>query len=298
MKKAQLIVALLTMQAVRASAALLVDENFDSYENQEAFEAVWAPIGTVSPVSAVLSTGQAASATNSVEVPGTGDAGRYRNQITFGSTPILGIGDQLVLSFDFYDQFPAGNPRSHYVTLQTSTAPGTTPAGQMVSLGLHSNQGADDSGGNYYMAAISGYAHVAGDPDGGPDEAASGTTLGDFFKLNDSTAGLRGDNAGWGNLKLVISTSDGIAADHAFYVDNALAEIVNDVGPITQYSVLRIGSGLGNGGLKGYFDNVRLESVQVVAVPEAGSFAAMGLGGLISAGAVWIKKRRAVRAAA
>jgi hypothetical protein len=76
-------------------------------------------------------------------------------------------------------------------------------------------------------------------------------------------------------------------------VDNQLAERVSNVGTaasIRSYDVIRIGSGLSNGNTEAFYDNMRLE---FIAVPEAGSFIAMGLVGLISAGAVWFKKRRA-----
>jgi hypothetical protein len=55
----------------------------------------------------------------------------------------------------------------------------------------------------------------------------------------------------------------------------------------------------------GQIDDVRLynhalsaEAVATVAVPEAGSFAAMGLAGLLAAGGAWLHGRRANRAAA
>ena len=107
--------------------------------------------------------------------------------------------------------------------------------------------------------------------------------------MNDTGAGLRGDNAAWHNLKLVISTTDGATADHAYYVDGVLAELVDNAGPLQQYGVIRIGSGLANGGSQVFFDNMRLEYVPA-AVPEVSALAALGLVGLISACAVWIRK--------
>jgi hypothetical protein len=158
-------------------------------------------------------------------------------------------------------------------------------------MGLSRNQFPDDSGGNRYMARVQGHAHAAVDPDGGPDEHANGTTPGAFFKLNDTGAALRGEDAAWHNLKVVISTSDGATVDHAYYVDNVLAETVSGVGPVQQYSVIRVGSALPNGA-GAFYDNVRLEFV-AAAVPEAGAIVAMSLVGLLSAGAVWMRKRRA-----
>jgi hypothetical protein len=153
------------------------------------------------------------------------------------------------------------------------------------------------------MARILGYdtdgpdagAAADPDPDGGPTESTSGSGL--FFKLNDFGVGLR--SLGWHNFKAILSTDDGLSTDYSFYVDNQLAERVSNVGTaasIRSYDVIRLGSGLTNGNTEAFFDNVRVEFL--AAVPEAGSFAAVGLVGLISSGAIAIKKRRAARAAA
>jgi hypothetical protein len=295
MKNALLILLVFAIYSGRASAALLVDESFEAYDNQTQFEAVWMAIGTVSPTSAELSTGFSLSSPNSVHIPSSAD-GQRRNQLVFTPTPQIGIGDQIVWSFDYWDNFPVGRPNANYASLQTVPAPDGLQAGQAVSLGLNNNQFGDESGGNFYMASVSAYSHAAVDADGGHDESAAGTGAGAFFKLNDTGAGTRGENAAWHNLKLVISTTDGATADHAYYVDGVLAESVDNAGPLQQYGVIRIGSGLANG-TQVFFDNMRLEYIPV-AVPEVGPLAALGFAGLISAGAVWIRKRRAARAAA
>jgi hypothetical protein len=291
MKTALSSLVVLILVSGRASAAL-VNDNFDSYVTQEAFEAVWAPIGTQSPVSGLYSAMQAASSPFSIEFPSSSLDGQHQNQLTFSPTPLLGIGDALVWSFDFYDSLPIGRPQRHYATLQTSAGAGASPAGQVISLGMNNNQFQDESGGNFFMAGIQGYSQSAVDPDGGPNEDPVGIGPGVFFKLNDTEVRERDDPPGWHNLKLIITTSDGTTADHAYYVDDMLAETVSDVGPIHQYSVIRLGSGLSNGGRVAYFDNMQLEFV-AAAVPEAGSFLAMGVVGLLSAGAIWIRKRRA-----
>jgi hypothetical protein len=279
-----------------ASAALLVDDNFDSYEDQLDFEAVWAPIGTTAPISGLLSTGQASSGPNSVENPRSSDPGRYHNQFTFAPSPLLGVGDQLIWSFDFYDKLPEGLPNSNFASLQTVANPSASPAGQLISMGLNPNQFQDDSGGNRYMARILGHAHAAVDPDGGPNESPGGTGLSAFFKLNDTGAALRGVDAGWHSLKLIITTSDGATVDHAYYVDNILAETVNSVGPVQQYGVIRIGSGLPNG-QGAFYDNLRLEFVPA-AIPEASSFAAVGAVSVLWAAGVCFRKHRAGRTTA
>jgi len=295
MKNALRTLAILALISGRASAVLIVDDNFDGYETQAQFEAVWAPTGTVVPISNVHSAERALSAPYSVEGPATSSTGQYQNQLAFAPTPLLGIGDQLVWSFDYYDKLPAGNPRNNFASLQTAAVPGASPAGQRISMGLSNNQTADDSGGNRYMAGILGYSHPAVDPDGGPDEAASGTGPGAFFKLNDTEAALRGSDDGWHHLKLVLSTGNGTTVDHAYYVDDTLAETVSSAGPILKYSVIQLGSGLANGSQGVNFDNMRLEFI-AAAIPEASSFAAVGLVGLLAGSAAWLRRRRVNRA--
>jgi hypothetical protein len=295
-------IALVASVTGRASADFIVNDDFESdkYEDQDDFIAVWIPIAMNDPKSADLSTGFGNNSPQSVHIPNSVNDTR-RNQLTFTSTPPtpLNIGDQLIWSFDFWESAPAALPRPFYATLQTSEMPDGSQMGQIVSMGLNNNQFQDDSGGNFFMASISGYAHAADDPDGGPDEHVNGTTSGAFFKLNDEGIGIRGDENNppeWHNLKLVISTSDGVNADHEYYVDGALAETVMGVGPLQQYGVIRLGSGLSTGGAQMFFDNMKLEYVQgVAAVPEASAVAAMTLIGVLSAGAVWIRKLRTTR---
>ena len=298
MRTSLLALACLAFFFARASADLIVDDGFESYGNQQEFELVWQPIAPSSPFSADLSTSFGFESQQSVHIPNSADNTR-RNELDFAltSTPLLGIGDQLIWSFDFWESFPAGRPQPFYATLQTAPMPDGSQTGQIVSLGLNNNQFQGESGGNFFMASISGHSH----PD--PDEHANGTTSGAFFKLNDEGIGFRGDDDGetsaWHNLKLVITTSDGVTADHAYYVDDELAETVTGVGPLQQYGVIRLGSGRATGGPNAFFDNMRLEYVQgTAAVPEASAVAAMTLVGLLSAWAVWLRRRRAKEVAA
>src|SRR5687768_548747 len=110
MKKLLLAVAITALISNRASAALIVNDNFDSYANQAAFQTAWPAIGTTTDAtkkSAQLSSVQSVSAPNAVFVPvsttATGTSTEYRNRQSFSDTPILGIGDKIVWSFSFYD---------------------------------------------------------------------------------------------------------------------------------------------------------------------------------------------------
>src|SRR5687767_2630199 len=175
-----------------ASAQIIVDDNFDGYADQAAFEAVWVPIGTNSPSSGTLSTSLASSAPNAISIAGTTASGQYRNRLSFSDTPIIAPGMSLSFSFDFYDSTPAESPQRNFSNLQDSTSPAGT--GQLIAMGLNNNQTAANSGGNFYMARILGYDPTTGaDPDGGPAQSVAGS--GAFFKLNDFGIGLR--SLGW-----------------------------------------------------------------------------------------------------
>ncbi len=257
--------ALLAGMAVVSPAASVFYDNFDGYADQAAFEAAWTPIGTVTPLSATLATDQASSPLQSVRIDGTATTGQQRNQHSFAGTGPIDTLTTISFSFDFYDSNPAAAPYRQFSVLQDGTG---TATGQIVGMGLNNNQLASASGGNFYMARITGYTPLAIDPDGGPGE--SGTlTSGMFFKLNDfASSPLR--TVGWHNLKVVIGTDDGLSADFAFYVDNLLAERVNNVGTAAQfrsYDYIRLGSGFSNAGNAAWYDNFSVD-VTAAAVPE------------------------------
>jgi hypothetical protein len=274
---------------------MILSDNFDTYADTAAFTAAW-PAVSPQPTGTIV-TDRSVSSPNSVHNVGTAATGTAeRNGKSFAETDAstsdgvggsnLPIGDKLIWSFDFYDS-ATGNPQRNYANLQDGTGPGTSPAAQLLSLGLNNNQLSTDSGGNYYMARILGFAHTSVDPDGGPAEAASGTASGAYFKLNDFGVGLR--SIGWHNLKVVLSTDDGASVDMDFYVDNALAENVyniGDAGALRSYDVIRIGSGLSNGSVDANFDNMQLE---LVPVPEP---ATVALAGIVCMSLLGVARRR------
>lgn len=260
--------AVVACLAGNADAQIVINDSFDGYANQSAFEAAWVPIGSVSPTSGTLSTTQSSSPTNSIEVLGTTTTGQQRNRATFPNTTLISPANQIVFSFDFYDSAPTASPFRQYVNLQDTTAPSAT--GQLIAMGLNNNQSGANSGGQFYMARILGYTvPVGADPDGGPNESVGGA--GAFFKLNDFGVGLR--TLGWHNLKTVISTDDGLSSDFEFYVDGVLAERVSNIGTAAQfrqYDNIALGSGLSNASNTAYYDNMFLA---VSPVPEPSSFA-------------------------
>ncbi len=265
----------------KSQAAVILSDNFDSYADQAAFQVAWPAIGTVAPTSAVLSTVQAVSLPNSVQVPGNLTTGQYRNRRSFGESGSVSTSNQIQWSFDFYDSAPTGAPQRNSSNLQDTTAP--TGTNQLIAMGFNNNQTGANSGGQFYMARILGYVvPTTADPDGGPTETG---TLGSgaFFKLNDYAAGAR--TLGWHNLKVLMSTDDGLSTDYQFYVDNVLAETVSNIGTassIRSFDNIAIGSGLSNGSTEAFFDNMSLQFV-----PEPSSLALFGLAGLM------MRRRRA-----
>jgi hypothetical protein len=261
-----------------SQAQVFLSDGFDGYANQAAFEAAWTPIGTVAPLSGTLTTDQFVSPGNSVRIDGTASNSQQRNRRTFAETGAVSALSLTTFSFDFYDGYASASPNRTYANFQDTTAPGGT--GQLISLGLNNNQTGANSGGNFYMARILGYTVPLVDPDGGPNESVSGAGI--YFKLNDFGVGLR--TTGWHNLKVVISTDDGLSTDFAFYVDNILAELVSNVGTaatIRSYDNVAFGSGLSNGSNTAYYDNFLVE-VSPVPEPSIAALFGIGLSGLIA----------------
>ncbi|MEO6035477.1 MAG: hypothetical protein ABIQ35_09500, partial [Verrucomicrobiota bacterium] len=189
---------------LNSSAAILVQDNFDGYADQAAFQAAW-PLVTAS--SGILVTTNAVSLPNSISYDITGTQRNGRSFTESGNPSQL---NAITFSFDFYDSDAALNPYRQFANLQDGTAPGSY--GQLVSMGLNNNQISTANGGNFYMARILGYT---------PTD--TGGASGSYFKLNTNPLLLR--TTGWHNLGVVITD-----VDFKFYVDGSLAETVLQTG--------------------------------------------------------------------
>jgi hypothetical protein len=262
-----------------AQAVVVFQDNFDSYSAQGDLDAVWPVLaGTAAGVSyesVRLSQEQSVSTPNSAKAPAqpTGATLLQRSAHTFPAQSFVSIGDKIVYSFDFYDSNGASAPYREYGEIRSpSFGSGTN---QLIAMGLNNNQTSSDSGGQYYMGRILGYIPNSTDPDGGPGDTANGgaiTGAGQFFKLNDFGVGTR--STGWHNLKVEISIDDLTNTDYKFYVDNTLAEIINNVGSsasIRSYEQAVLGSALTNGSNAAYFDNVKVEYI-AAAGPVPGDY--------------------------
>jgi hypothetical protein len=274
MKKVVLAVALVVMSG-RTAPAVLFTDHFDSYANQSAFQTAW-PVGT--GATRTLSSAQSVSAPNSINLATT--AGR--NDRNVGEAGQFSPTNSLRFSFDFYDSNGAAFPYRQISTIVDSAA--ATSGGGLISMGLDNTMDQNAQGGNFYFGRILGVS-------------VNGGASGAVFKMNDNPALLR--STGWHNLAVEISFNTATTLNYKFFVDNQLAETVNNVTVTNRsFDTIRLGSGVTSSQVA-FIDNVRFENFDPTAVvPEAGSFAAVGLVGLLSAGAVWIRKRRAGQAAA
>jgi hypothetical protein len=271
--------ATLLLCAPAVAQSVIVNDNFDGYADQAAFEAVWAPIGGGSPagslgvIGGTLSTEQAVSPTFSVKnvsppafVPPEPTTSAYsqRNQHTFTESGTISTTLGIRFSFDFYDLAPTASPYRQFVNLQDNPAP--TLTNQLVGLGMNNNQLGTAGGGQFYMARILGYTPPVVDPDGGPDEGGTPGS-GSFFKLNDLGAPHRTE--GWHNLKVEMTTDDGLSTDFSFFVDNVLVEKVSNFGTDAQfrsYDTIRMGSG-NSSTQDAYYDNMFVETFTVGQEP-------------------------------
>lgn len=266
----KVVIAVLAMVALasRVATATLFLDHFDGYANQAAFLASW-PQAEDGSTSATLSTDQALSAPKSVRL-GLGGGGQGDQNVgTIGELGLPSSTNSIRYSFDFYDTNAAAEPYAQSVSLIDGDGTGS---GQRVAIGLNNNLDSTIQGGNFYMAHIRGFnANV-------------------FFKLNEGGASTV-RSTGWHNLAVEISFVNASMLNFKFYVDNILARTLTNVSvTLRSYDTVFLGSGALATEIA-YVDNVRVESFNPTAVPEAGAFATMGIAGFLAVGAPWMRRR-------
>lgn len=236
-------------------AAILLQDNFDSYADQAAFNAVWTNVASPN-VSGTLTNAQAVSLPNSVNYQTTAQ----RNERTFAESGTPTAANPVTFSFDFFDTNGGIAPYRQFTDIQDGLSPSL--GGQLIAMGLNNNMTITADGGNYYMARILGY-------DGAPGVTGGGA--GQFFKLNAAGAPTR--STGWHNLKAVITDTQ-----IAFFVDGIpSATEVTNVAATRSFDVTRLGSGL-SATAQAYFDNISIDNDPVPPVPEPASVLGLGVG--------------------
>jgi hypothetical protein len=260
-----------------ARAVDLLSDNFDSYADQAAFVAAWPryEFGSVTS-DAQLVQDEADSPPNSVFNAGTLTNAQQRNMRHFDQLGFSEPTDKIVWSFDFFDSAPAASPSRNHANFHDQISDEDVHAApvatnQLISMGLHNNQTAGNSGGNRYMARILGYTpFTTTDPEGGPAESVA--AAGSFFKLNDyPEAPLR--SAGWHNLKVEMTLNEELRVVYDFFVDNILSETVEmTTGSLRNWDTVVLGSGLSNASTSAYFDNVLVQLNPPEAPPVNADF--------------------------
>lgn len=234
--------ALLFLCAGWANATVFLDEHFDTYADQTAFQAVWAPSGA----STTLSTDQSVSPSKSAE----GLLTATRNIRTFGEVGFLNAStDVVIFRVNFYDSAGSASAYRQNVELTDTAAP--SASGQIFGLGLNNNIASTK-----YMARIQG-------GDGGAGVNA-------YFKLDGALSPNR--STGWHTLEADITDTS-----VSYYVDTILSKTV-DITAVTDRSLdsIRLGSALSSTSVA-YYDDVHVERI---AVPEPSAIALSLLGGL------------------
>jgi hypothetical protein len=231
-----------------SNGAVFLNEHFDSYADQTAFQTAWPISGTASTV---LNNEQAVSASQSVK----GLTTATRNALSIGEVGFLnGSADTVIFRFNFYDSNAGAAAYRQYAELNDGSAPAS--AGQLFAMGLNNNIASTN-----YMARILG-----GD---------GGTGVSAFFKLDD--VGAPGRTTGWHTLEADITDND-----VKYFIDGILSKTVN-TSALTDRSLdtVRVGSNL-TAGQVAYFDDVYVERVvAVVPEPSACALMVLGLGALV-----------------
>src|SRR5882762_1867966 len=242
MEKPSLLLIAGILWAGVGQGAVFLDENFDSYADQTAFQAAWPINGTASTV---LNNEQFVSLSQSAK----GLTTATRNARSVGEVGFLNASaDIVIFRLNFYDSAGSASAYRQYAELDDTAAP--SGSGQLYALGLNNNIVSTK-----YMARILG--------------ADGGAGAGAFFKLDD--VGSPDRSTGWHSLEADISDND-----VKYFVDGILSKTVN-ISALTDRSLdtVKIGSNL-SATQVAYFDDVHVERI---TVPEPSALALILLGG-------------------
>ena len=239
-----LVAGILLAAASMASAATIIQDDFESYTDQASFEAAWPAVTASSDPnkgSGIWSSAQSYSPTHSVYYPKTPTTkNNYKN---FAETEATDA-QPLEWSFRFYDSVIALN-RTYGQLYDNAPA-----LNQLVAMGVYNT--APGASTTYYSARV---AFLAG-----------GTAPG-WFLLDGPGATTR--SVGWHELKAVFAST---TVD--FYVDGVLSKAdVPYVGSTAvSFDQVRLNSGLTSSN-ESYMDDVLIQTV-----PEPAAFGLFVLG--------------------
>jgi hypothetical protein len=234
------VTTLLLSLAAGAYGAIVLQDNFDGYADQAAFEAAWPAVTAGSP--AVLSTTQAHSGTQSAYI----QTGTTRNAVRMFAETVASDANPLEVSYWMYDPMGLAAAGRSYIQLKDYSP---TSGTQLLAMGSY------NSGGSYY------YARVAFMP--------GGTGAANWFMLN--AAGAPQRSVGWHEMKMVIK---GTTID--FLVDGILSgsKPYCATAGLVSFEEMRLGSGISST-IDYYCDDVKIE-----VTPEPASLVLVALGGL------------------
>jgi hypothetical protein len=241
MRRKSLLPLALSLVALSTRAAVFLDEHFDTYVDQAAFQAVWPINGTASTI---LNTTQSVTPGQSVQ----GLTTVTRNARTFSEIGTLtGSSDVVVFKFSFYDSAGSAAAYRQFAELDDSASP--TASGQLFAMGLNNNIAS-----TFYMARILG-----GD---------GGAGVSSFFKLDGPGAPTR--STGWHTLEADIADNS-----VSYYVDGILSKTV-DTTAVTDRSLdtVKVGSNLSSTQVA-YFDDIHVERMSVPE-PTVAGFSLLG----------------------
>lgn len=253
--------------ATIASAAPIFSENFESYANQAAVEAVWpktAPAGA----GLELSTGDSHSAPQSMYSAGALARRNYRN---FGLEALPAAGETLYA--EFWMTIPAGGTTNmrQYCELRGYAGagfdPGLAGGGTLQDLIAVGVTNVTAGGANVFQARLAF---------GGSAFSSTADASG-WFNLN--LPGTATRTTGWHKLAIEIIGSGDASKLVNFYVDGVLGGFATDTSGSNTYDSFILGSGLTSNTASprdSYFDDV---SVKVT--PEPAALGALLLGGAL-----------------
>ena len=239
-----------------SQAAIILDDNFDSYANQAAFLTAWpaSGTGTTTGTTGTLSTTQAFSVAQSILYnQGSTSGSGQRNNRTLGAD-FFPTAAKILWSFEFYDTNGTAAAYRQYSDLIDGAASAT---GQLIEMGLNNNISS-----TFYMARVLG-------------AVVDGSTSA-FFRLNDAGAPTR--STGWHELKAILNGSPNTVD---FYVDNVLSRVgISLGGTVRGYDAVRMGSNL-SATQNAFFDNEHVETAPFIPEPASVAILACGGAGLI-----------------